>query len=101
MVDMTSMQAVPVRGNSTEVKLDTEPPDKAIDEPSSPAQRMRRYRRRRRYRRLSVRIEVDQAEIDALIKRRYLKAFQRGDVAAIGDAVGAFISDVLVFGVTA
>jgi hypothetical protein len=66
--------------------------------PNSPAQRMRRYRRRRRYRRPSVRIEVDQAEIDGLIKQRYLDDAQRDDVAAIGEAVTAFISDALVLG---
>jgi hypothetical protein len=49
-------------------------------------------------RRLSVRIDVDQAEIDALIKRGYVEAAQRSDVAAIGHAVTAFISDVLVLG---
>jgi hypothetical protein len=67
--------------------------------PNSPAQRMRRYRRRQRYRRLSVRIEVDRAEIDGLIKRRYLDAAQRDDPAAVGEAVTSFISDVLTLGV--
>jgi hypothetical protein len=78
--------------------LDTDPsPDKA-DRRRSSARRMRRYRRRRRLRLLSVKIEVYQAEIDGLIKRRYLLAAQRDDVAAIGEAVTAFISDVLMLG---
>jgi hypothetical protein len=37
-----------------------------------------------------ARIDVDQAEIDALIKRGYVEAAQRNDVAAIGHAVTAF-----------
>jgi hypothetical protein len=79
--------------------MDKSAPQKcATGMPDSPAQRMRRFRRRRRLRRLSVRIDVDQAEIDALIKRGYVEAAQRNDVAAVGHAVTAFISDVLVLG---
>jgi hypothetical protein len=85
------------RTNSTEAKLDTDPsPHKVIEEPSSSAQRMRRYRRRLRLRELSVRIEVDQFEIDALVKRGYIEAVRRNDPRAVADGVSAFISDTLV-----
>jgi hypothetical protein len=57
---------------------------------------MRRYRHRQRLRRLSVRTEVDRVEIDALIKRGYLDPEQRGELAAIGGAVSALISEVLI-----
>ena len=65
--------------------------------PSPSAERMRQFRRRRRYRRLSVRTEVDQDVIDALIDRGYVEAAQRDNPAAIGEAIGAFLSDELVF----
>ena len=65
--------------------------------PSPSAERMRQFRRRRRYRRLSVRTEVDQDVIDALIDRGYVEAAQRDNPAAIGEAVAAFLSDELVF----
>jgi hypothetical protein len=65
--------------------------------PSPSAERMRQFRRRRRYRRLSIRTEVNQDVIDALIDRGYVEAAQRDNQAAIGEAVAAFISDELVF----
>ena len=65
--------------------------------PSPSAERMRRFRRRRRFRRLSVRTEVNQDVIDALIDRGYVEAAQRDNQAAIGEAIGAFLSDELVF----
>jgi hypothetical protein len=71
-------------------------PVKSVVSQNSTAQRMRRYRRRRRLRRLTVRIEVDQFEADALVKRGYIDETERDDLTAIGDAVSAFISDVLV-----
>ena len=65
--------------------------------PSRSAERMRQFRRRRRFRQLSVRTEVNQDVIDALIDRGYVEAAQRDNPAAIGEAVGAFLSDELVF----
>jgi hypothetical protein len=65
--------------------------------PSPSAERMRQFRRRRRFRRLPVRTEVNQDVIDALIDRGYVQAAQRDNPAAIGEAVGAFLSDELVF----
>jgi len=64
--------------------------------PQSPAERMRVYRHRRRRQWLSVRIEIDAAEIDALVQRAYLAAKDRGDLSEIGQAVSAFLSDVLM-----
>jgi Bacterial extracellular solute-binding proteins, family 3 len=48
---------------------------------------MRRFRRRRRFRRLSVRTEVSQAVIDALIGLGYVEAAQRDNPAAIGEFI--------------
>jgi len=64
--------------------------------PQSAAERMRVYRHRRRRQWLSVRIEIDAAEVDALVQRAYLAATDRGDLSEIGQAVSAFLSDALV-----
>jgi hypothetical protein len=57
--------------------------------------RMRSYRQRQRRQWRSVRIELAAAEIDALVKRGYLDPKNRDDLAAIGEAATAFISDAL------
>jgi hypothetical protein len=55
---------------------------------SSPAaQRMRRYRKQRRQGLRSVRILLDETDIDALIRMRLLKEDQRQDVEALQTAV--------------
>ena len=55
---------------------------------SSPAaQRMRRYRKQRRQGLRSVRILLDETDIDALIRMRLLKEDQRHDVEALRAAV--------------
>ena len=55
---------------------------------SSPAaQRMRRYRKQRRQGLRSVRILLDETDIDALIRMRHLKEDQRHDVEALQTAV--------------
>ena len=55
---------------------------------SSPAaQRMRRYRKQRRRGLRSVRILLDETDIDALIRMRLLKEDQRQDVEALQTAV--------------
>jgi hypothetical protein len=59
---------------------------------------MRSYRQRQRRQWRSVRIELSAAETDELVKRRYLDPKNRDDLAAIGEAATAFISDAL-FGV--
>jgi len=52
--------------------------------PSSPgAQRMRRYRKQRRLGLRSVRILLDDTDIDALIRMGLLKEHQRQDVEAL------------------
>jgi hypothetical protein len=66
--------------------------------PSTAAERMRSYRQRRRRKWQSVRIEIAAAEIDALVQRGYLDPKNRDDLAAIGEAATAFISDAL-FGI--
>jgi hypothetical protein len=55
---------------------------------SSPAaQRMRRYRKQRRQGLRSVRILLDETDIDALIRMRLLKEDQRQNVKALQTAV--------------
>jgi hypothetical protein len=55
---------------------------------SSPAaQRMRRYRKQRKQGLRSVRILLDETDIDALIRMRLLKEDQRQDVQALQTAV--------------
>ena len=55
---------------------------------SSPAaQRMRRYRKQRRLGLRSVRVLLDETDIDALIRMGFLKEDQRQDVKALRTAV--------------
>jgi hypothetical protein len=67
----------------------------AVRSPSTAAERMRSYRQRQRRQWRSVRIEISAVEIDALMKWRYLDPENRDDLAAIGEAATAFISDAL------
>jgi hypothetical protein len=67
----------------------------SVRSPSTAAERMRSYRQRQRRQWRSVRIEMAAAEIDALVKRGYLDPKNRDDLAAIGEAATAFISDAL------
>jgi hypothetical protein len=79
-------------GNAMNIK-GAEP---AIRSPYTAAERMRSYRQRQRRQWRSVRIEIAAAEIDALVKRRYLEPKSRDDLTAIGEAATAFISDALI-----
>jgi hypothetical protein len=59
---------------------------------SSPgAQRMRRYRKQRRLGLRSVRILLDDMDIDALIRMGLLKEHQRQDVEALQTAVTGLV----------
>ena len=59
---------------------------------SSPgAQRMRRYRKQRRLGLRSVRIVLDDTDIDALIRMGLLKEHQRQDVEALQTAVTGLV----------
>jgi hypothetical protein len=80
-----------------EVRLEEEPamPKTTDYAVKTPAERMRCYRHRQRRQWRSVRIEIAAAEIDALVKRRYLDPKNRDDQTAIGEAATAFISDAL------
>jgi hypothetical protein len=60
---------------------------------SSSAERVRRYRLRQRQGRLVVSVEIEQADIDVLVHREYLSQANRGDPAAIHDALYKFTSD--------
>ncbi len=59
----------------------------------SSAERMRAYRQRRRLRLRSIRIQLSDAEIGALVRLGYLGS--PDDIRAIGYAATAFISDAL------
>ena len=77
-------------------KMEPDPPlPKATrnDPPPSGAERTRAYRQRRRLRLRSVRIQLSDAEIGALVRLGYLGS--PDDVRAIGYAATAFISDAL------
>jgi len=59
---------------------------------SSPAaQRMRRYRKQRRLGLRSVRISLDDTDIDALIRMGLLKEHQRQDAEALQTAVTGLV----------
>ena len=60
---------------------------------------MRLHRRRRRLQRRIVKLEVDNTEIDAMVKRRYLEPGDRDDLTAVEEAANWFFSDA-VLGVT-
>jgi hypothetical protein len=55
--------------------------------PSPAAQRMRRHRRQRRQGLRSVRILLDETDIDALIRMRLLREEQRHEIEALQTAV--------------
>ena len=59
------------------------------------AVRMRQHRRRRRLKRLLVRVELERAEITALMRRGYLLPGDKDNVAEIEAAANAFIVDAL------
>ena len=61
--------------------------------PSSGAERTRAYRQRRRLRLRSVRIQLSDAEIGALVRLGYLGT--PDDIRAIEYAATAFVSDAL------
>jgi hypothetical protein len=63
------------------------------DPPSPAAERTRAYRQRRRLRLRSVRIQLSDAEIGALVRLGYLGS--PDNMRAIGYAATAFISDAL------
>ena len=59
-------------------------------------ERMRQYRRRRRWKRLVVRVELEPAEIEVLVKRGYLDPRDRENLGPIQEAANDFISNALV-----
>ena len=59
-------------------------------------ERMRQYRRRRRWKRLVVRVELEPAEIEVLVKRGYLDPKDRVNLGPIEEAANDFISNALV-----
>ncbi len=64
--------------------------------PTPGAERMRRYRRRERSKRLLVPVVLEPAEITALMRRGYLLAGDRENIAEIEAAVNSFIAEALV-----
>ena len=62
--------------------------------PRSPAERLRRYEaglRRRRGSSCRAQIKIDDAKIEALVKRGYLMPNERDDDSAIEQAVSLFL----------
>jgi hypothetical protein len=57
------------------------------------AARMRRYRERRRRGLTCVTVRLNKAEIDRLVKAKYLDEDQTGDQMALQEAAEAFMSD--------
>ena len=77
-------------------KMEPDPPSATPprkDPPSSAAERTRAYRQRRRLRLRSVRIQLSDAEIGALVRLGYLGT--PDDIRAIEYAATAFVSDAL------
>jgi hypothetical protein len=60
------------------------------------AKRMRLYRRRQRSGSRPLTVEIHPMEIEALVKRAYLKPNDRDDWSEIQFAVRAFLSDQLM-----
>ena len=59
------------------------------------AQRMRAYRRRRREGSIFVRVQLDQPDIDGLVRRKLLRPGQRQDPEALQVAVQGLVYQVL------
>jgi hypothetical protein len=59
-------------------------PNQPTNTLQSTAERMRLYRRRRRRGRRIVRVEIDAAEVEALVRRGYLEPKDREDRSAPG-----------------
>src|SRR5271169_3883743 len=78
--------------NSASVSLRTKPP-------RSPAERLRLYREgiRHRPRRVCFKIKMNDARIEALVKRGYLKPSERDDTSAITQAQSATTDSTLSF----
>jgi hypothetical protein len=63
--------------------------------PSSAAKRMRLHRERRRAGMRCLMIELRETEIDALIRKGFLKAETRKDTSKIADAIYAYFDHEL------
>jgi hypothetical protein len=61
----------------------------------SSASRMKRHRERRRQGTRCVTVDVSQGELDAFVLRGYLGEDQRGDGAAIKNAIEGVLSDLV------
>ena len=63
--------------------------------PLKSAERMRRHRRRRREGYRCFRIDVHREYVDALVRRRWLRAEDRENYRAILDAICRVLNDAL------
>ena len=75
--------------------MSTDPAQMQSHSPLTPAERMRAYRRRRREGSFFVRVQLDQPEIDGLVRVRHLRPGQRQDTEALQVAVRGLIYEVL------
>ena len=59
--------------------MSTDPAEMRAHSPLTPAERMRAYRKRRREGSFFVRVQLDQPDIDGLVRRKLLRPGQRQD----------------------
>ena len=59
----------------------------------SPAERSRRFRQMGRFGTYTCRIRIDDAKIEWLVNRGYLRPSERDDLSAVGQAISLFVGD--------
>ncbi len=67
---------------------------KTTEKPLTPAERMRLHRKRRRNGLRFMRILLHETEIDALIRKGFLKRERRQDQHAVQNAIDGFICNL-------
>ena len=75
--------------------MSTDPTQMRTHSSTPAAQRMRAYRRRRREGSFFVRVQLDQPDIDGLVRRKFQRPAQRQDTEALQVAVQGLIYQVL------
>ena len=75
--------------------MSTDPTQTRAHSPLTPAERMRAHRKRRREGSFIVPVQLDQPEIDGLVRRKLLRPGQRRDTEALQVAVQGLVYQVL------
>jgi hypothetical protein len=78
-----------------DTEFDAVPPSNEPVARSPAAERMRRHRRRRRNGMRCMTIELRETEIDALIRRGFLKPETRNDLSAVRESFYAYLERAL------